>query len=185
MLKRELARMRSSLDEGDGVTDFGGAKKDREAFVDSDDSNLNVHDTLKKKLKKENRQNRVLRNQVSGLKKVTSKLREHLEQMNLFNSKLLYVNKLMQNESISKRSLKSIVETVDKAKTLREVRLIYKTVNESASGKRRKTASSLNEGGRRSSSSRASRGGGSSRTLSEGSNQTERWATLAGIKNNK
>lgn len=194
MLKQELARMRAALDEGEGATDpdvlsdFGGASEDREAFVDGDDSDLNVYAKdlgkvserkLRRQVQKESRQNRALRKQLTGYKKVTSKLREQLEQMNLFNAKLLYVNKLMQNESISRKQLKAIVETVDKAETLREVRLVYKTLTESA-GKRRRKSRRMNESRRRSSSSRASRSGGVTKT-----DQASRWATLAGISNDK
>ena len=185
MLKRELARMRGTLDEGDMDAHFGGGSEDKEVFVDGKDDDLNVHAgdlgtvseaRLRTALKNESRQNRALRKQVSGYKQVTAKLQEQLEQMNLFNAKLLYVNKLMQNESISRKQLKAIVESVDKAETLREVRLVYKTLTESA-GKRRKSRP-MNESRRPGSASRASRSGGANNSTEH----ANRWATLAGIK---
>lgn len=183
MLRRELARMKRSLDESDGIEDFGGGKVDKEVFVDGDDSDLNVHSEsrrMKSKLQKESRKNRALRKQLKGHKRVTAKLQEQLEQMNLFNAKLLYVNKLMNKSSITTRQKKQVVEALDKAQTLREVRLLFKTLSESLSKGRRKKP--LSESRHRGSSSRSVGNGGS--TNNTQNSQTDRWAKLAGINSN-
>ena len=105
-------------------------------------------------------------------------LKRKLSEMNLFNAKLLYVNKLMQNRNVSSKQQRAIVEALDSAKTVREAKLVYDSLTRSL--KKR----SLSEGstGRRvlGSSSRPTRRGSS--TVSE-SGQTDRWAVLAGIKN--
>ena len=105
-------------------------------------------------------------------------LKRKLSEMNLFNAKLLYVNKLMQNRNVSSKQQRAIVEALDSAKTVREAKLVYDSLTRSL--KKR----SLSEGstGRRvlGSSSRPTRRGSSS--VSE-SGQTERWAVLAGIRN--
>jgi len=183
MLRRELARMKRSLDESDGIEDFGGGKVDKEVFVDGDDSDLNVHSEsrrMKSKLQKESRKNRALRKQLKGHQRVTAKLQEQLEQMNLFNAKLLYVNKLMNKSSITTRQKKQVVEALDKAQTLREVRLLFKTLSESLSKGRRKKP--LSESRHRGSSSRSVGNGGS--TNNTQNSQTDRWAKLAGINSN-
>jgi hypothetical protein len=96
--------------------------------------------------------------------------------MNLFNAKLLYVNKLMQNRNVSSKQQRAIVEALDNAKTIREAKLVYESITRSLSKK------SLSEGKRRvlGSSSKSTRRG--SANVNE-STQTDRWATLAGIKN--
>ena len=183
MLRRELARMKRSLDESDGIEDFGGGKVHKEVFVDGDDSDLNVHSEsrrMKSKLQKESRKNRALRKQLKGHQRVTAKLQEQLEQMNLFNAKLLYVNKLMNKSSITTRQKKQVVEALDKAQTLREVRLLFKTLSESLSKGRRKKP--LSESRHRGSSSRSVGNGGS--TNKTQNSQTDRWAKLAGINSN-
>ena len=183
MLRRELARMKRSLDESDGIEDFGGGKVHKEVFVDGDDSDLNVHSEsrrMKSKLQKESRKNRALRKQLKGHQRVTAKLQEQLEQMNLFNAKLLYVNKLMNKSSITTRQKKQVVEALDKAQTLREVRLLFKTLSESLSKGRRKKP--LSESRHRGSSSRSVGNGGS--TNNTQNSQTDRWAKLAGINSN-
>jgi len=103
-------------------------------------------------------------------------LKRKLSEMNLFNAKLLYVNKLMQNRNVSSKQQRAIVEALDSAKTVREAKLVYDSLTRSL--KKR----SLSEGstGRRvlGSSSRPTRRG-SSATAESG--QTDRWAVLAGI----
>ena len=49
--------------------------------------------------------------------------------MNLFNAKLLYANKLMQNKNLNARQQRTIVEALDSAKTLREAKLLYKSLS--------------------------------------------------------
>ncbi len=105
-------------------------------------------------------------------------LKRKLSEMNLFNAKLLYVNKLMQNRNVSSKQQRAIVEALDSAKTVREAKLVYDSLTRSL--KKR----SLSEGstGRRvlGSSSRPTRRGSSSASES---GQTDRWAVLAGINN--
>ncbi len=103
-------------------------------------------------------------------------LKKQLSEMNLFNAKLLYVNKLMQNRNVSSKQQRAIVEALDNAKTIREAKLVYESITRSLNKK------SLSEGKRRvlGSSSKPTRRGSS--TVNE-STQTDRWAKLAGITN--
>jgi hypothetical protein len=206
MLRREIARMRgNSLDEAGkkmlgkmpkappagkkgGAADtkvtssFGGGKVLREPFVDSSDSDINVFAEvrmLKTALQKEGRKNRALRERLEEYRKATSNLQEQLEQLNLFNAKLLYVNKLVSNEGVTARQKKTIIEALDKAKTLREVKLLYKTLTESLS--KVKSRGSVNESVHRSASSSRPTASASSSATSSESYQTDRWATLAGF----
>jgi len=206
MLRREIARMRgNSLDEAGkkmaaktpkapvagkkgGAADtkatssFGGGKVLREPFVDSNDSDINVFAEvrmLKTALQKEGRKNRALRERLEEYRKATSNLQEQLEQLNLFNAKLLYVNKLVSNEGVTARQKKTIIEALDKAKTLREVKLLYKTLTESLS--KVKSRGSVNESVHRSASSSRPTASASSSATSSESYQTDRWATLAGF----
>ena len=99
--------------------------------------------------------------------------------MNLFNAKLLYVNKLMQNRNVGSKQQRAIVEALDNAKTIREAKLVYESITRSLNNKK-----SLSEGTRRvlGSSSKPTRRGSSAVNESA---QTDRWATLAGINKSK
>jgi hypothetical protein len=96
--------------------------------------------------------------------------------MNLFNAKLLYANKLMQNRNVTPKQQRAVVEALDKAKTLREAKLLYQSLTASLN---KSTKRSLSEGRvvTRGSSSKSTR---SSATKS--GVEVDRWAVLAGIK---
>lgn len=107
----------------------------------------------------------------------TSTLRKKLAETNLFNTKLLYCNKLLQNESLTKRQKAEIIERLDEATSDREVKLVYETLTKALVGSSRPMTES-----RRpvvGSSSQATRP--ASTVLSEGY-EADRWAKLAGLK---
>lgn len=109
------------------------------------------------------------------------KLRSQLNEMNVFNAKLLFANKLMQNRDLSARQQRAIVEALDSAKTINEAKLLYKSLSASLS----KGGKTLSEGKSRllASSSRSARSASPAKSGAE----VDRWALLAGLsgKDNK
>jgi hypothetical protein len=106
--------------------------------------------------------------------------KRELKESNLFNAKLLYVNKLMQQHDLNAKQQRAIVEALDNAKTHREAKLLYTSLTESLRRREQsRSSSSLNEGlvrgGSGSSPARSSAPAKQSKGL-------DRWATLAGIK---
>jgi len=63
--------------------------------------------------------------------KVIKYLRTKLNEINLLNAKLLYVNKLIKHEGLTEGQKIKIIETFDRAKNVREAKLIYTTIAES------------------------------------------------------
>ena len=188
MLRREL--MRLTEEAADEVDQFGGGEAPHgDVFVDVDEDDLinALADELgpasepavtaesrrtgrmRRQLRESQRDNRRLQSTVSNLK-------AQLVEMNLFNAKLLYANKLMQNKNLTVKQQKSIVEALDNAKTLREAKLLYRSLSESLVRVKRKN---LSEGSLRTlgSSSRSTR---SAKPNSNG-NEADRWAVLAGL----
>lgn len=107
-----------------------------------------------------------------------STLRNKLAETNLINAKLLFTNKLLQNESLTARQKAQVIEQLDSAKTVREAKLVYESLAKTLAG----TSRPVNESNDRKvlgSSSRVSRPA-STQTLNEGY-EAERWARLAGI----
>lgn len=105
-------------------------------------------------------------------------LRKKLAETNLFNAKLLYTNKLLQNEQLSTRQKAQVIKQLDTAKTVREAKLVYESLANTLAG----TSKSVNENADRKvmgSGSRATRPA-STQSLNEGY-EAERWAQLAGI----
>jgi hypothetical protein len=119
--------------------------------------------------------------QLSEYKKVVTALKGQLSEMNLFNAKLLYANKLMQNRDLTPRQQRAIVEALDNAKTLREAKLLYKSLTTSLN-KRNRSSGRLSEGvvKARGSSSNPTR---TAQPSSNGVGEKDRWAVLAGLEN--
>lgn len=65
-------------------------------------------------------------------------LRTKINEVNLLNAKLLYVNKLFRNGELTETQKVKIIETFDRAKNVREAKLIYATLSESVSTKKAK-----------------------------------------------
>ena len=124
-----------------------------------------------------------MRKQLAEYRKAVSELREQLNEANLFNAKLLYANKLLQNKGLSSNQKVSVVESLDRARSLREVRLLYKGLTESL----RKGGSKLTESAQRKVLGSASRvvAKGSSSVDQHDFSEANRWAKLAGLNNNK
>jgi len=131
---------------------------------------------LAESLKKEQRRNVALKERLDEYRGAVETLREQLTDLNLFNAKLLYVNKLFQDKSVTSSRRRSMVESIDAAKSLREVKLIYKTLTGSQGRSR-----NLSESTKRTLGSSSRSVGRSSATAA--SNEIDRWAILAGIKN--
>jgi hypothetical protein len=107
-----------------------------------------------------------------------SNLRSKLAETNLFNAKLLFTNKLLQNESLTKRQKAEIIERLDEAKNEREVKLVYESLTKTLGSPKKLTEST--ERGVIGSSSRPARTASASNSLNEGF-EADRWARLAGI----
>jgi hypothetical protein len=112
--------------------------------------------------------------------KVT-KLTKQLVEANLLNAKLIHANKLLRLEGLTKAQQGMVIDRLDEAQNLREVRLISESLSKVLAGSK----GSLSESTERRPSGSASRssqsGTATQTTLSEGL-ETARWATLAGIK---
>ncbi len=106
-------------------------------------------------------------------------LRNKLAETNLFNAKLLFTNKLLQNESLTKRQKAEVIERLDEAKNEREVKLVYESLVKTLSVSTTKITESTDRGVM-GSASRPSRPASSTNSLNEGF-ESDRWARLAGI----
>ena len=107
-----------------------------------------------------------------------------LKESNLFNAKLLMVTRLLQSHSLNNKQQRAIIEAMDNAKTQREAKLLFTSLNESLNKRKlnesRKAASrsTLNES-RNAYSNTSKRSGQAPRGNAI---ELDRWAVLAGIK---
>jgi hypothetical protein len=80
--------------------------------------------------------------------RVISSLKGTINEVNLLNAKLLYVNKLFRSYNLTNEQKSKVVETLDRTKNVREVKLVYSTIAESfkvGNGVTRKPATKLTE----------------------------------------
>jgi hypothetical protein len=189
MLRRELLRLREAKSDKSKTEASGKksphAKAAAKAFGDGelkemDEVVINKFAKLKESHSNEVRKNRVLQQQLNEYRNAVETLREQLSELNLFNAKLLYVNKLTQQKDVTTSQRRAIVEALDGAKNLREAKLLYKSLSESLD---KSNSASLNESARRLSPGHASRPitSGGSKRLDE-SVALDRWSVLAGLK---
>ena len=61
-------------------------------------------------------------------------LKSKINEVNLLNSKLLYSNKLFRSNTLSESQKMKVIETFDRANSVREVKLVYSTLAESLTG---------------------------------------------------
>ena len=181
MLRREIGRMKS-IREGeakDMASHFGGGSLSGEVFVDGVE--LNKLHEMKIKAAKVVRKNRMLESKLTQYKKALRGMKSQLTEMNLFNAKLLYANKLMQNRDLSIKQQRNIVESLDEAKTLGEAKILFESLSKSLVSRKTQRSNNLSEGAIRRRTGSSSAPVRSAQTLKE-SASLDRWATLAGIK---
>ena len=150
---------------------FGGGAEGTDVFTNPPDINK-----LAEAFRSERRKNRALDEKLNKYRGAVKTLREQLEDLNLFNAKLLYVNKLLQNKGLSESEKKSVIKALDEANSLSEAKSLYKSLTETFT---RGNKNSLVESRNRGSSSKPTT---SSAPNKSGPPELDRWQRLAGLK---
>jgi hypothetical protein len=111
------------------------------------------------------------------MKKEIEELRSDLHETNLLNAKLLYTNKIFRAKNLKEAQKVKVLEAFDKASNVKEVKLIFETLNE---GMVNKTATPIRENLGR--ASKASGNAPTKQPIMEIDPQVARWQKLAGLK---
>jgi len=101
-----------------------------------------------------------------------------LEELNLFNAKLLYVNKLLQNKSLNESQKKSVIKALDEAQSLQEAKSLYTSITQTLGGTA--TKKTLSESRILGSSSKSTTSSQPFKATST-NNELSRWQKLAGL----
>jgi hypothetical protein len=113
------------------------------------------------------------------MKKEIEELRSDLHETNLLNAKLLYTNKIFRAKNLKEAQKVKVLEAFDKASNVKEVKLIFETLNEGMVANTT-TATPIREN-----LGRASKAAGMAprkQPIMEIDPQVARWQKLAGIK---
>ena len=106
-----------------------------------------------------------------------STIRTELQEVNLFNAKLLYTNKIFKSKTLSESQKVKVLAAFDKAASVKEAKLVFETLSEGFVEKK----APMNESLLRGSASKAT-GVTTKKPIIESNDQVARWQKLAGIK---
>ena len=104
-------------------------------------------------------------------------IKSELNEVNLFNAKLLYTNKIFKAKNLTESQKVKVLAAFDKAASVKEAKLVFETLSEGFKEKK----SPVNESLLRGSASKPT-GVAEKKPILEVNNQFARWQTLAGIK---
>jgi len=139
-----------------------------------------VYDSIKQKMA----ENVELQETKEALKTVRTELNE----VNLLNSKLLYVNRIFKANTLDDVQKLRVVETLDKAESAKEAKLIYETIKDTfniSKGEKRKVKSSIKEGLGMASKPAGKSTAAKKEVISESNDMMKRFQKLANIKINQ
>lgn len=132
-------------------------------------------------------ENRALAEENGKLSEMVRKLHGKLTEMNLFNSKILHVNKFMTRHRLNTEQKRSVVESLDRAASIKEVKSIYAVLESSF-----KAAGAVTEARKPHADSQKARRSAAPdpKVLRESVDKAEnvgaaRWQELAGLTNGK
>ena len=119
--------------------------------------------------------------------KALTTVRAELNEVNLLNSKLLYVNRIFKANTLNESQKLRVVESLDKAGTAKEAKLIYETIKDTfniSKGTKQITKTSIKEGLGMASKAAGKSTASKKAVISESNDMMTRFQKLANIKIN-
>ena len=173
--------------EGEGSDKKAGSELGDHTVVkeneDAEENDLDLDEVLRALTEEDAEEqdaeeNEKLKSEIKEHRKVIHFMRSKLNEVNLLNAKLLFSNKLFRAFGLNNNQKLKVVETFDRTKNLREVKLVYATLAESF-----KSPKKLSESVSKGSSSKPTRSTkpAKSQVLSEGAELKARFKKLANI----
>ena len=132
-----------------------------------------------------------LKSELKETKEAFKTVKSELNEVNLLNSKLLYVNSIFKANTLDEAQKLRVVETLDNAETIKEAKLIYETIKDTFNVAKSKKASfknktkSLKEGIGMASKAAGTSTAPKKEVISESNNMMKRFQKLANIKINQ
>ena len=121
------ALLKELMHGDDEVDEYGMEHNDMDH---NGDGKVDAKDTL---LAKENEE---LKNELEEAYNAIKIMKSSLNEVNMLNAKLLFTNKLFKAHSLNESQKIKVIDTFDRARTIREVKLVYTTLSESFASKK-------------------------------------------------
>ena len=166
-LLKELEMEEGSYEENKDEEEMEEAKDE-----EGEESKENMHAKMEK-MKEEHAA------EIAEIKSQAAKLAGKVNETNLINAKLLYLNKILHKHSLNEAQKVKVIAAFDKATTVKEAKIVFESLNEAFVVKTEKSKTNLKE-----SLGFASKAAGNStkrEIITEADVQVARWQKLAGI----
>ena len=184
---KEMEDEKSEEDETDEMKEDEDEKSEMEDEKDEmmkEEEDLNIESILAA-LKEEDEENEgehdeeteMYKEQLEEAYDTIKSLKATLNEVNLLNAKLLFSNKLFKSQDLTESQKMRVIETFDRAHSLREVKLVYTTLAESLKTPVSKTKKLRTEG----LASKAQTTTKPKQVISEGNEMASRMKKLAGL----
>ena len=140
---------------------------------------LREEDDKEEKEEKEDDEKMKMKEELEEAYNTVRQLKSIINEVNLLNAKLLYTNKLFRNFELSEGQKMKVIENFDRASNTREAKLVFTTLAESFKRPTKKRVVKESAASRPSASTAPK--AETTKILSEGFDQAERWKKLAGL----
>ena len=87
-------------------------------------------ETIEEEVEEEVNEDEAIKAELAEALETIETLRQDLQEVNLLNSKLLYVNKIFKANNLTESQKVNVIAAFDKAETVKEVKLVFETVSE-------------------------------------------------------
>ncbi len=195
----ESGKEDDNLEVVDDLVEVNGQKyraikeEDEEEVNEEDDKDIDLEEILKalsegdddvdeEEAEKKDEAISKLTSELNEHRNVVKYLRSKLNEVNLLNAKLLFTNKLFRAHGLNNEQKLKVVETFDRAKNLREVKLVFSTLAESFGSKTAKQSKPIKESkGSASKAVASTKPKSSPQVIEEGFDMKARFKKLANI----
>ena len=132
--------------------------------------------------KKEKEDMEEVKRQLKEAYETITSLRGTINEVNLLNAKLLFANKLFRAHNLTNEQKVKVIETLDRTKSVREVKLVYSTLAENLKfGSSQKVAKKSITEGIASKVVKSTKPAAAKQVIAEGADFSARFKKLAGI----
>lgn len=119
-------------EEGKGERGLSDKEKDKawneQEPPAAEDQTVKESVRLRKIIRKQNKLVEAQRNELKKYKTGVSKLRNQLQEVALLNTRLVYANKLIANENLNRKQRVAVIEAIDNATSINEVKIVYESI---------------------------------------------------------
>ncbi len=123
----EMSKM-GELDEVDPAAGIADVKSGEQAWEKAEPPAA-TDQTVKEMIRRGFNENKALRKNLGEAVKMVKALASKLHEVNLFNSKVLHVNRILNGQGrLTTEQKKVVMESIDKARSLKEVKMVYETI---------------------------------------------------------